>query len=1144
MTDRPEAGGDETRTAARSPSLAAGDLLAGRYRIVERLGAGGMGLVYRARDERLSVDVALKVLRPEHGADGEVATRFTRELLLARQVTHRHVVRIHDLGEEGDLAFLTMDLVDGRTLKQVMAEEGKLAPERAVEIARQLAAALAEAHREGVIHRDLKPSNVMIDLDGDAYVTDFGVARSLDGTGLTSTGGVIGTLAYLSPEQAVGDKVDGKSDVFSLGLLLYEMLAGESAYPPGSWSEVIGQRIGGRPESLRRQAPGLPAWLYKTVERCLCTEPHERCDSSELAAALAAGEAPGGAGGTGAGLWRSLRQAITPRRAGWAAVALLAVAAVAAAWWWWPGAGGEAEAGGAVDEPLHSVAVLPFATSGEEADGGSGGAADVLTSALAENRSLQVVDSLRVAETVRALRLPAGQLSEASLAQLADLLDVDRLLTGRLTQVPGRVRFDGRLAAVAPRGLRVEAVSAEGGDLLATLDALAADLRTRLEVAVGDAMAPAPMSDDPRAVAAYSDGMALLQKGDSVAAAPLLTRATELDPDFAAAWLRLGSAYEALGFYGDAEDALHRAVEVLPTESGRLGFEARARLAAFEGDGERAVALLEQLAESYPHDNAARVALAEEYEALGRFDDAISTLEAVVANDANHPKAWYLLGRNAIRSGDPGRAVEDYLVRARVVQNRLRNPQGQGEVANALGVAQMNLGELEAALASFEEAAELWGGAGDRRGVASTLENLGSVELQRGDHQAAKRRYEEALAIRREIGDLPGVAGAYNWLGVLEEEQGRYRAALGLYRQALELRRDLGDENDHAESLNNVGFAYFLLGELDNASAYWDDAMELFEKAGNPEGILLVRQNLGLLAVVRGDWQTALNHFVETLNASRDLGLPFAEAVSLGNLGHVAQLQGRYAAALDNYADALERVGELEDPRGLVEYNLLAADATREVGLLAESERHLAAAERWLGEGGGNHEQRSMHARLVAELELVRGREAEATDDLDLARREAEESDSRVQRLFADLATARHAVASGDAERGARLAAEVAAEGRSVGHLALEVDALGVAATARLAAGDAAGAVADANRALRLARQHAPYGSAYRLHRIHALALESAGTGEPARAWSAAAAEVERLRAELDGDALDAFERLPEVSEILRHASDDRRPAG
>src|SRR5688500_17492569 len=180
-----------------------------------------MGMVYRAEDEQLGLPVAVKVLRPGLAQDGRRLERFKQELILARQVSHPNVVRIHDLGRDGDLVFLTMDFVAGRSLAEVLAEQGHLEPERAVGIARQIAAALAVAHEAGVVHRDLEPANILVDDSGRAAISAFGVARSLAGPGTTQPGVVVGTLDYLSPEQARGGEVDGRADLYGLGILFY-----------------------------------------------------------------------------------------------------------------------------------------------------------------------------------------------------------------------------------------------------------------------------------------------------------------------------------------------------------------------------------------------------------------------------------------------------------------------------------------------------------------------------------------------------------------------------------------------------------------------------------------------------------------------------------------------------------------------------------------------------------------------------------------------------------------------------------------------------------------------------------------------------------------------------------------------------------
>ena len=231
--------------------LPPGTLVGERYRIKAIVGVGGMGVVYRAHDEELDLDIALKVLRPDLGTDPDWIDRFRRELVLARQVTHRNVVRIHDIGESDGLRYLTMRYVEGRSLQAVMDQDAPLPVERAVHIVRQIAEALQDAHDARIVHRDLKPANILLEADETAYVADFGVARSLDRDHLTRAGAVVGTPAYLSPEQVCGEPVDGRSDIYALGILFYEMLSGQLPFHGESSAEILAQRITGHVRDIR-----------------------------------------------------------------------------------------------------------------------------------------------------------------------------------------------------------------------------------------------------------------------------------------------------------------------------------------------------------------------------------------------------------------------------------------------------------------------------------------------------------------------------------------------------------------------------------------------------------------------------------------------------------------------------------------------------------------------------------------------------------------------------------------------------------------------------------------------------------------------------------------------------------------------------
>src|SRR5438309_3518167 len=282
-----------SNTRAPAPAVpngefAPGKVLGHRYEILALLGQGGMGAVYKARDTELDRLVALKIIRPELTTNPEILKRFKQELILARQVTHRNVIRIFDLGQADGFKFITMEYLEGKDLRAVLREKGKLATEEAARIILQICRALEAAHSEGVIHRDLKPQNIMLDANGRAYVMDFGIARSAYLPGMTQTGALIGTPEYMSPEQAKGEVLGERSDIFSLGVILYELLIGLSPYHSDTPLATLWKRIQEKAKPLCEIDPTIPKAFSDIVEKALEVEPENRfASANEFAQHLA-----------------------------------------------------------------------------------------------------------------------------------------------------------------------------------------------------------------------------------------------------------------------------------------------------------------------------------------------------------------------------------------------------------------------------------------------------------------------------------------------------------------------------------------------------------------------------------------------------------------------------------------------------------------------------------------------------------------------------------------------------------------------------------------------------------------------------------------------------------------------------------------
>ena len=261
-------------------------VLSGRYRLTAPVASGGMGQVWAAFDTTLERRVAVKIMHPHTQDEFALVERFRDEARFAAQLTHPNTVTIHDFGEHDGLAFLVMELVDGPNLSQLLAAEGALPPGLVRDIVRQLAAALNVAHRAGIIHRDIKPGNVLMAPGSIPRLTDFGIARSVDGGSLTSTGQLLGTAYYLSPEQAMGGPVGPPSDIYSLGLLAHEMLTGSKPFDRGS---PIATALAQVQEPAPTLPPAVPVDLVEVVMACLAKEPADRPTADDLVRLLESG---------------------------------------------------------------------------------------------------------------------------------------------------------------------------------------------------------------------------------------------------------------------------------------------------------------------------------------------------------------------------------------------------------------------------------------------------------------------------------------------------------------------------------------------------------------------------------------------------------------------------------------------------------------------------------------------------------------------------------------------------------------------------------------------------------------------------------------------------------------------------------------
>jgi tetratricopeptide (TPR) repeat protein len=513
------------------------------------------------------------------------------------------------------------------------------------------------------------------------------------------------------------------------------------------------------------------------------------------------------------------------------------------------------------------------------------------------------------------------------------------------------------------------------------------------------------------------------------------------------------------------------------------------------GDPAKAIADLQARLKAQPDDLDARLRLAQLQGQSNQLPQAIANLRALLKRDEQDPRAWFLLGKYSIMSGDVGSAVDESLVRALLLYKRGRNTYGQAETVNALGVAYSRLGQSDDAREQYAKAVELRRALGDRRGVASSLRNLAQVAMVQGRYAESQAQLDEARALFDAIGDAEGIAAVDNELGLLAEERGDFAAAEAAFRRVLRAREASHDDFGVAESLNNLGFAQFALGDYDSAAAFWGQSQDAFAKLEDGEGQLRAQQNLGSLETARGNWKRARELLEASLAGAERAQMLEESAVSRFYLAQLALAEGRIADSIDQLDRAGALFAERKDQRGSIDVLLLRANALLAAGARKESGQALASQAKLLE--ASTTEQQAEGELLLAALAADAATRQAA---LAKAAKAATGSGLQVQRLRVAIA------------RGGSSAAGLDEDTRRLGNLSLRLEWLQASMRDELAAGRAAQAVALYRLAQDNLRGHEQALLAPSLHALGARALEVAGD---AKAAAGANAQARSARAKI-----------------------------
>src|SRR6266403_129207 len=717
--------------AAESDTLDIGTVLAGRYELLKLIGQGGMGAVYKARDKELDRVVALKLIRPELARNPEILKRFKQELILARQVTHKNVIRIFDLGQADGFKFITMDFVEGQDLHRLLLEKGKFPPEQAARIMLQICRALEAAHAEGVIHRDLKPQNIMLDASGRVYGMDFGIARSAYLPGMTQTGALIGTPEYMSPEQGRGEKLTERSDLFSLGIIFYELLTGKSPYYSDTPLATLWKRMQEKATPPAVVDPTLPQALSSIVVKALEIEPEKRFASAlEMAQQLEIWLGPSAGSST---IFLPAPRISAYWKWASAALAILLVASVIAFRLIGPRKPKAAH-------PPVSVLVADFTNHT-----GDPIFEDTLEPMF--NVALEGASFINAFNRGNARKL-AGQLahrSEKLDEQPARLVAVSQgigaVVTGELSRRGDKYSLSATaLDAVSGNVIaQTEVTAANKDEILLTIPKLAAPIRKALgdttpESVQLQAAGGAFQAASLEAVHQYGVAMEQQFAGKSQEALQSFSKAAELDPNFARAYAGLASLSRNMGNPEDAEKYVKLAMEHVDRMTERERYRIRGLYYVRTENWQKCVEEYSELLKQYPADNIGQTNLAGCYAALHNMPRAMEEARRAVELAPKDLMARVNFSLDACYAGDFQTCEREGS------EVRRLNPSYE-EGFLVLAYAQLGQGQLPQATETYQELRKL-----GARGASLAASGLANLALYEGRYKQARQILERGVA--------------------------------------------------------------------------------------------------------------------------------------------------------------------------------------------------------------------------------------------------------------------------------------------------------------------------------------------------------------------------------------------------------------
>ncbi len=925
--------------------LASGSLFAGRYQVIEEVGHGGMGRVYKVFDTDIKEKIALKLLRPEISLDRETVERFSNELKLARKIRHKNICGMFDLGKTGDTTFITMEFVPGEDLKKFIRKSGQLGSGRAVSIARQVCEGLIEAHQMGVVHRDLKPQNIMVDEDGNARIMDFGIARSLAAKGLTGAGVMIGTPEYMSPEQVEGKEVDLRSDIYSLGIVLYEMLTGRVPFVGETPFSVGVKHKSEVPKDPRDLNAQIPEDLGRLVLKCLEKDRERRYQSAEeLRDDLEKIEQ--GLPTTERAVAKrkpftsreitvkfNLRKLLIP--------GLSAVALVILGIFIWKLAPREKASPALAPGNKPSLAIMYFKnnTGDQTLDHWRTALSDLLIADLAQSRYIRVLSGDQLFDILRQLELAeARSYTREELKKVSSQGGANHILTGDYTRAGENFRINTVLQdAATGEILGSESVNGQGVEsLISLVDDLTRRIKTHLSLSQ-EAIASDIDEDvgkittsSAEAYKYYNEGRALHHQARYRESIQVMQKALELDPEFAMAYRSMAVSYSNLLMFSEAQKYQKKAFDLAGRLSDRERFLIQGEfLRESERTYDQAIKAYSRLLELYPDDDIGNTNLGVIYMDLEDWDRAIETYEREIQEKdrtffpyINQAEAYRHKGMYD-KAGDVLDLYVSYFgdstrIREEMALNLFYQGKCEAALAEIKNALAFNSGSVSAVLyrgiisqaggdLAEAEKAYLWILETNERGYHLYVRAVrGALSLMKGRLGDATKEFERGAELAGNLGDnwwecVFHSFAAFGYLGF-----GRPKEALKESEITLGIAQKASSEPRwERRALFLKGLAQVGMGSIAESARTAEELKALVERGMNKKEIRLYHHLRGMIEMEEKNHARAIDCFRQAILLSPHPGglVPFindqalfSEALALAHYsaGDLVQAQEEY----------------------------------------------------------------------------------------------------------------------------------------------------------------------------------------------------------------------------------------------------------